>query len=64
MSTARPHLAHNSHLFVGNPDDPAQEADMLARSPITRVDQIRTPLMVIQAANDSRVVQAESAEKN
>jgi dipeptidyl aminopeptidase/acylaminoacyl peptidase len=33
---------------------------MLARSPITRVDQIRTPLMVVQGANDSRVVQAES----
>ena len=33
---------------------------MLARSPITRVDQIRTPLLVIQGANDVRVVQAES----
>lgn len=57
---ARPHLANNWHLFVGNPDDPEQQADMLARSPITRVDQIRTPLLVIQGANDSRVVQAES----
>ena len=57
---ARPHLANNWHLFVGNPDDPEQEADMLARSPITKVDQIRTPLLVIQGANDSRVVQAES----
>jgi dipeptidyl aminopeptidase/acylaminoacyl peptidase len=59
-ATARRHLANNWHLFVGNPDDPAQEADMLARSPITKVDQIRTPLMVIQGANDVRVVQAES----
>ena len=33
---------------------------MLARSPITRVDQIRTPLLVVQGANDVRVVQAES----
>lgn len=33
---------------------------MLARTPITRVDQIRTPLLVIQGANDVRVVQAES----
>jgi dipeptidyl aminopeptidase/acylaminoacyl peptidase len=57
---ARPHLANNWHLYVGNPDDPEQEADMLARSPITRVDQIRTPLLVIQGANDVRVVQAES----
>jgi dipeptidyl aminopeptidase/acylaminoacyl peptidase len=57
---ARPHLANNWHLFVGDPDDPEQEADMLARSPITKVDEIRTPLLVIQGANDSRVVQAES----
>jgi dipeptidyl aminopeptidase/acylaminoacyl peptidase len=57
---ARPHLANNWHLFVGDPSDPEQEADMLARSPITRVDQIRAPLLVVQGANDSRVVQAES----
>lgn len=53
-------LATNWHLYVGDPADPAQEADMLARSPITKVDQIRTPLLVVQGANDSRVVQAES----
>jgi dipeptidyl aminopeptidase/acylaminoacyl peptidase len=57
---ARPHLANNWHLYAGDPDDPEQEADLLARSPITRVDQIRTPLLVIQGANDVRVVQAES----
>ncbi len=57
---ARPHLANNWHLFVGNPDVPEELADMLARSPITRVDEIRTPLLVIQGANDVRVVQAES----
>jgi dipeptidyl aminopeptidase/acylaminoacyl peptidase len=57
---ARPHLANNWHLFVGDPDVPEQKADMLARSPITKVDQIRTPLLVIQGANDSRVVKAES----
>ena len=33
---------------------------MLARSPITRVDEIRTPLLVLQGANDVRVVRAES----
>ncbi len=53
-------LANNWRLYVGDPSDPEQEADMLARSPITKVDQIRTPLMVVQGANDSRVVQAES----
>ncbi|OKH77680.1 peptidase [Mycobacterium sp. SWH-M3] len=59
-NVARPFLATNWHMYVGDPSDPAQEADMLARSPITKVDQIRTPLLVIQGANDSRVVQAES----
>lgn len=59
-TVARPFLSSNWHLYVGDPADPAQEADMLARSPITKVDQIRTPLLVVQGANDSRVVQAES----
>jgi len=41
--------------------DPYTEVDfMMSRSPITYVDQIRTPLFVIQGANDPRVVQAES----
>lgn len=53
-------LANNWVLYVGDPSDPEQEADMLARSPITKVEQIRTPLLVVQGANDSRVVQAES----
>lgn len=57
---ARPHLANNWHAYVGDPDDPEQLADMMARSPITKVDEIRTPLLVIQGANDVRVVQAES----
>ena len=57
---ARPFLVNNWYLFVGDPEDPKQEADMLARSPISRVDQIRTPLLVFAGANDTRVVQAES----
>ncbi|WP_059016960.1 S9 family peptidase [Mycobacterium sp. M26] len=59
-TVARPFLANNWHLYVGDPSDPAQEADMVSRSPISRVEQIRTPLLVVQGANDSRVVQAES----
>ncbi|MDL5156247.1 S9 family peptidase [Actinomycetospora termitidis] len=57
---SRPFQATNWLLYAGDPDDPAQEADMLARSPITMVDRIRTPLLVAQGANDARVVQAES----
>ncbi|MFE1801010.1 S9 family peptidase [Streptomyces sp. NPDC059517] len=56
----KPMLAHNWFTYVGDPADPEQEADMLARSPISRVDQVRTPLMVVHGANDARVVLAES----
>ncbi|MFF0744855.1 alpha/beta fold hydrolase [Streptomyces sp. NPDC004111] len=56
----KPYMINNWYLYAGNPDDPQQEADLWARSPLSRVDDIRTPLMVIQGANDPRVVQAES----
>ncbi|HUA23977.1 MAG TPA: S9 family peptidase [Steroidobacteraceae bacterium] len=56
----KPHLVNNWMLYAGDPDDPVQEADMLARSPVTRVDRIRTPLLVLQGRNDARVVKAES----
>ncbi|MEJ2885722.1 S9 family peptidase [Actinomycetospora aeridis] len=57
---ARPSMINNWYRYVGDPEDPEQEADMRARSPITMVDRIRTPLLVAQGANDARVVQAES----
>lgn len=56
----RPFNANSWYRYVGDPEDPTQEADMLARSPITMVDRIRTPLLVAQGANDSRVIRAES----
>ncbi|MEV0248840.1 alpha/beta fold hydrolase [Nocardia sp. NPDC050712] len=56
----RPALFNSWYRYVGDPEDPAQEADMLARSPLTMADRIRTPLLVAQGANDVRVVQAES----
>lgn len=56
----KPMLAYNWFTYVGDPADPEQEADMLARSPISRIDHIRTPLMVVHGANDARVVRAES----
>jgi dipeptidyl aminopeptidase/acylaminoacyl peptidase len=44
--------------FVG---DPETEADFLMeRSPITYVENVKTPLLVIQGATDPRVVKAES----
>ena len=59
-AAVQPGLATNWHRYVGDPEDPAQEADMLARSPITHTDRITTPLLVFQGANDARVPQAES----
>ena len=56
----QPYMVANWYRYVGDPEVPEQEADMLARSPITMVDRIRTPLLVAQGANDARVVQAES----
>lgn len=44
--------------WVGDPDD---DRDMLIeRSPITYVDNVRVPLLVIQGAKDPRVVKSES----
>lgn len=41
--------------------DPETEAEMLlARSPITYLDDLKCPLLVIQGANDPRVVRTES----
>ena len=45
---------------VGDPRKPEDRKDLLARSPITRVDQIRRPLLIGQGANDPRVTQKES----
>jgi dipeptidyl aminopeptidase/acylaminoacyl peptidase len=56
----RPGLRHNFLRYVGDPDVPEQRADMLARSPITQLDRVTTPVMIFQGANDVRVVQAES----
>ncbi|WP_231444621.1 S9 family peptidase [Brevibacterium zhoupengii] len=52
---ARAGLANNWYRYVGDPSVPEQAADMTARSPITRVGDIRAPLMVVQGANDVRV---------
>ncbi|MFJ2174936.1 alpha/beta fold hydrolase [Streptomyces sp. NPDC087851] len=56
----KPYMANNWYLYAGDPDIPEQEADLWARSPLSRADDIRTPLMVIQGGNDPRVVKAES----
>jgi len=56
----RPFLASTWFRFVGDPEVEADREDMWARSPLSRVDAITTPLMVIQGANDPRVTKHES----
>lgn len=53
-------IVNSWYRYVGDPDVEEQAADMRARSPISRVEDITQPLMIAQGANDSRVVQAES----
>jgi dipeptidyl aminopeptidase/acylaminoacyl peptidase len=48
------------HRRVGNPD---KDADFLwSRSPLSKADAIRIPLLIAQGANDPRVKQAESEQ--
>lgn len=53
-----PHWRSMVRNWVGDPDADAEM--LIARSPITHVANIKVPLLVIQGANDPRVVQAES----
>ncbi|HUF33184.1 MAG TPA: S9 family peptidase [Acidimicrobiales bacterium] len=61
----RPFLQGSWFRYVGDPgteEEPVEEvvADLLDRSPLTHVDRITTPLMVVQGANDPRVTKVES----
>jgi dipeptidyl aminopeptidase/acylaminoacyl peptidase len=48
------------HRRVGNPE---KDAEFLwSRSPLSRVSDIRIPLLIAQGANDPRVKQAESEQ--
>jgi dipeptidyl aminopeptidase/acylaminoacyl peptidase len=48
------------HVRVG---DPETEEDFLwSRSPLSKVDQIKIPMLIAQGANDPRVPQAESEQ--
>ncbi|MGQ9910015.1 MAG: prolyl oligopeptidase family serine peptidase [Candidatus Flexifilum sp.] len=58
VSSVPPHWKPLMKAWLGDPDD--DRDFLLERSPITYVDRIRTPLLVIQGANDPRVVKAES----
>jgi dipeptidyl aminopeptidase/acylaminoacyl peptidase len=48
------------HRRVGNPETDAEF--LWSRSPLSRADSIRIPLLIAQGANDPRVKQAESEQ--
>lgn len=58
VDSVPPHWRETMASWVG---DAVKDRDLLIeRSPITYVDDLRAPLLVIQGKNDPRVVQAES----
>ena len=56
----QPFLEATWYKRVGDPRTEEGRKDLLARSPLTRVDQIRRPLLIAQGANDPRVTKLES----
>ena len=56
----RPLLEGTWYKRVGDPEKPADREYLEAISPLTHVDKIQVPLLVIHGANDPRVKQSES----
>lgn len=56
----QPFLEATWYKRVGDPRSEKGRELLLSRSPITKVDQIRKPLLIAQGANDPRVTQKES----
>ncbi|MEP6551153.1 MAG: S9 family peptidase, partial [Gemmatimonadales bacterium] len=56
----KPFLPRSWYPFVGDPRNPADRADMLARSPLLRADSARSPLLIFQGANDPRVTKPQA----
>jgi dipeptidyl aminopeptidase/acylaminoacyl peptidase len=46
--------------FYGDANVPAERAQMRANSPISQLDKIKAPLLVIHGANDVRVLKGDS----
>jgi dipeptidyl aminopeptidase/acylaminoacyl peptidase len=53
---------HYFHAFFGDPADPRQRTEMLANSPVSHLDRITAPLLVIHGANDVRVLRQDSED--
>ncbi|GLH73957.1 hypothetical protein GETHLI_24590 [Geothrix limicola] len=50
------------HERMGNPNTPEGKKQLERQSPLNSADKIKTPLMVVQGANDPRVKKAESEQ--
>ena len=63
IETIPPYWAPMIAQFHNRVGDPAKDTDFLwSRSPLSRVRDIRIPLLIAQGANDPRVKQAESEQ--
>ena len=63
IETIPPYWAPMIAQFHRRVGDPAVDEEFLwSRSPLSRADQIRIPLLIAQGANDPRVKQAESEQ--
>jgi dienelactone hydrolase len=63
IESVPPYWAPMIAMFHQRVGDPAKDADFLwSRSPLSRVEAIRIPLLIAQGANDPRVKQAESEQ--
>jgi dipeptidyl aminopeptidase/acylaminoacyl peptidase len=63
IETIPPYWAPLISQFHRRVGDPAKDRDFLwSRSPLSRAEQIRIPLLIAQGANDPRVKQAESEQ--
>ena len=56
----KPFMESSWYRRVGNPANAKDREELLARSPLTRVDSIKRPLLIAQGANDPRVTKKES----
>lgn len=50
------------HERMGNPNTPEGKAQLMRQSPLNSAQKIKTPLLVVQGANDPRVKKAESEQ--
>ena len=56
----KPFMEGSWYRRVGNPEKAEDRAHLLSRSPITKIGEIKRPLLIAQGANDPRVTQKES----